>query len=275
MIPHNAYVIIIGAMKCGTSSLYNYLIQDERICPCRTKEPEFFTEHRKMPVKVSMYQDLWDFDPLIHRYVIEASTGYAAYPIEANVPVRIAALGISPKFIYLMRDPFDRVESQYNFMYAQNRYKGNLSIYRESFWSQSDYFLQLAQYLKYFPKESFLLLDFAELAANPESVVRKVYDFIGLDGAPKNGNYGVYNRGTQPYRLQRIARKMKLWLGPLAQFIPRGLSRHIKEIVQKAGGKIEKRHLTQEERLYLREKLAVDMDSLQREFGIDVSRWGF
>lgn len=41
-IPADAYLLIIGAMKCSTSSLFNYLAPHPSICPCITKEPEFF-----------------------------------------------------------------------------------------------------------------------------------------------------------------------------------------------------------------------------------------
>src|ERR1700757_1899826 len=45
-MPCDAYVIIIGAMNCGTSSLYTYLAEHPEICPCITKEPEFFQNIR-------------------------------------------------------------------------------------------------------------------------------------------------------------------------------------------------------------------------------------
>lgn len=35
-IPVDAYALIIGAMKCGTSSLYDYLQGHPEICPAVT-----------------------------------------------------------------------------------------------------------------------------------------------------------------------------------------------------------------------------------------------
>ena len=42
-IQNDDFIIIIGSMKCGTSSLYNYLIEHPSICPCSIKEPEYFS----------------------------------------------------------------------------------------------------------------------------------------------------------------------------------------------------------------------------------------
>jgi len=36
---------IVGANKCGTSSLYRYLVAHPFVLPCREKEPNFFGEH--------------------------------------------------------------------------------------------------------------------------------------------------------------------------------------------------------------------------------------
>jgi hypothetical protein len=37
--------LIIGANKCGTSSLYRYLVDNPAVLPCAEKEPNFFGQH--------------------------------------------------------------------------------------------------------------------------------------------------------------------------------------------------------------------------------------
>src|SRR5579864_1872053 len=89
-IPNDAYVIIIGAMKCGTSSLFNYLASHPAICKCVTKEPEFFSAHQLHRRKgVAAYEHLWSFDPDVHLYALEASTGYTKYPEERDIPEKM------------------------------------------------------------------------------------------------------------------------------------------------------------------------------------------
>lgn len=46
---------------------------------------------------------------------MEASTGYAKYPKRKNVPQRMFDLGIKPKFIYIVRNPIDRINSEINY----------------------------------------------------------------------------------------------------------------------------------------------------------------
>ena len=36
------YILIIGAMKCGTTTLFDLLAQHPQIAPCKPKEPGFF-----------------------------------------------------------------------------------------------------------------------------------------------------------------------------------------------------------------------------------------
>ena len=36
---------IVGERKCGTSSLYRYLLAHPQVLPCKVKEPQFFTQH--------------------------------------------------------------------------------------------------------------------------------------------------------------------------------------------------------------------------------------
>lgn len=57
-IPRDAHAIIIGAMKCGTTSLYNYLQDHPEICSAITKEPEFFSENQSHGVHVENYNEL-------------------------------------------------------------------------------------------------------------------------------------------------------------------------------------------------------------------------
>jgi hypothetical protein len=98
-IPRDAYAIIIGAMKCGTSSLYSYLQNHPEICPAIIKEPEFFSENQGHGVQVDNYNDLWSFDCSVHKYTLEALTGYTKYPLEPNVPKNIFSYDTGGEFV--------------------------------------------------------------------------------------------------------------------------------------------------------------------------------
>ena len=114
-IPGDRYALIIGAMKCATTSLFAYLAEHPAIAPATVKEPEFFSKHQGHRVDVARYEALFDFDPDRHRYAMEASTGYTKHG-ERGAAAAMHAYGIRPRLVYVVRDPFARIESHYNFM---------------------------------------------------------------------------------------------------------------------------------------------------------------
>ncbi|MCH8112407.1 MAG: sulfotransferase [Proteobacteria bacterium] len=83
--------IIIGAMKSGTTTLFELLSQHPEIAPCREKEPFFFASEEKYAADEDAYQMLWDWDPNRHKIALEASTDYAKLPFVTGVPDRMAA----------------------------------------------------------------------------------------------------------------------------------------------------------------------------------------
>jgi hypothetical protein len=215
---------------------------------------------------VSRYAELWQFDDSVHRYALEASTGYTKYPLEPNVAKNIFDYGIRPKFIYVIRNPFDRIESHFNSLTEKDRWLPQHLV------DTSNYFMQLTQYRKYFPQESFLILDFDDMRREPALVVRRIYDFLGLSHSYFPERYRVANRTPVETRLERSLGK--LGIGAVSSLMPRR--------VRKLGRKIAKRIspparrvLTSAERRFVQEALKADMARLREAYGFDVGKWGF
>jgi len=269
-IPADAYVLIIGAMKCGTSSLFSYLAQHPAICPCRVKEPEYFSRqgHR---VAAKTYEELWQFDPAQHRYAMEGSTGYTKFPSEHEVPARIRDYGLKPRFIYVMRDPFARIESHNNFARSNRRWNpggvtGNHSV------SISDYHLQLEQYRPYFARERFLLLDFDELKVDPPSVLRQVCRFLDIPDPPVQPVPEVVNETRRVS--DAVVSIKRSALGPVASRLPQPLKDAGRRLLERISPpRLVK--LSPSQRAEIHERLAPGMARLRDDYGVDVSKWGF
>lgn len=112
------FALIIGAMKCGTTSLYNYLAQHPEISACTYKEPSFFSTESNWSKGFEWYYDLWNWDKNRHKIALEASTSYTRIHEYSNAAEKIAAVDKNFKFIYIMRNPIKRIESHYTYEQA-------------------------------------------------------------------------------------------------------------------------------------------------------------
>lgn len=116
---NNNFALIIGAMKCGTTSLFYYLSEHPQVSAAEDKEPHFFSDDCTFTKGITWYQSLWEWKPE-HRIALEASTTYAMQPKYPNAAQRIAQLENAQfRFIYIMRHPFARIESHVRHLLAE------------------------------------------------------------------------------------------------------------------------------------------------------------
>jgi hypothetical protein len=111
---------IIGAPKCGTTALSEYLRRHPNICFSHVKEPHFFSDDLptyKIDQTVEDYlrRNFSHFDAQRHRAMGEGSVYYCFS--EVAIP-NILKANSSAKFIYAVRNPVDMVYS----LYAQYRF---------------------------------------------------------------------------------------------------------------------------------------------------------
>lgn len=269
-IPNDAHAMIIGAMKCGTSSLYDYLSGHPQICPAITKEPEFFSENQAHGVPVIRYSDLFSYDGSIHRYTLDGSTGYTKYPSEPNVAKNIYDYGISPRLIYIIRNPFDRIESHFNFMQRSDKWP--LGIVDEHLINTCDYFLQIEQYREFFPVSNLLLLDFDGLKCDPHATLVRVYNFLNLSHSYFPDVYKVQNQTQYVSKTENRPQQAKI------DRLLRSPLRAGKESLGHSMQKVapgSKRILTRDERELVFNRLKHGMHRLTSVYGFDASKWGF
>jgi hypothetical protein len=257
--------MIIGAMKCGTTSLYEYLKDHPALALPKIKEPEYFSQHWERGPYAAV------FEPFTkdHVYALDASTGYTKFPMREGVPQRIYEYGLRPKFIYLVRDPFQRIESHHNFISRYDYW--NETIEAEALLHISNYYQQLEQYRAYFPKEDIRILDFAELQQDPQAVVNKVIQFLGLEPWAPATAFNVHNKTEIDAQVERSLRSK--WGGVLP-YLPESVKKLGKQLLKK-GKPITKERLTTAQRSKIKQVLADDMKRFEEEYGFDVSAWGF
>jgi len=174
----------IGAAKAGTTSLHFQLDRHPHVFMSRPKEPAFFVpEIDAYPKDPDWYLGLFA-EAGDARVVGESSTHYTKLPIYPGVPQRIAEFCDDPRFLYVVRDPIDRIISQYWHDSRQwVEHRPMLAAVREDekYTAISDYRRQLEPYVELFGRDRVRVLVFEELVEHPAKVLEGVFRWLGLD----------------------------------------------------------------------------------------------
>lgn len=270
------FALIVGGMKCGTTSLFDLLAQHPEVCACSEKEPDFFVDDIDVAREWDRYLGLWDWDPERHTVALEASTAYAKYPWVKGVPERIATSpGASFKFIYMMRDPVKRIASQVRHGVYDGWGKSLDEEFTDDLIDFSRYAMQADRYTALFPRENLLLLTLEELKSAPDDVLRRTCLFLGISpdhafvdaDVPRNtGDFYTVSPLVAGLAKNSVAR----WL--VGNLLPRNAKHHLRQWVGRSGDRGEESlgrwQLNEEEVARVYELLAQDMTRLERHYGV-------
>lgn len=218
--------LVIGAMKCGTTSLYYYLAEHPQIGMSRVKETDFFlSEHGNWHRGSDWYARQF---PGGAEQRGECAPNYTKSHLFDGVPVRIESVCPDVKLIYLVRDPIERTVSHYVGSCLQGREERSFGaavadVETSNYVLTSCYHTQLQPYLECFAEESLLVCSTETLSNSPTAVLRRVYRFLGVDP-------------TVP--VQRTERRLNVsdvkaggWLRWLARRVPQRLKDRLRPYV--------------------------------------------
>lgn len=268
-IPPDRYLLIIGAMKCATTSLFAYLAEHPAIAPALVKEPEYFSRHQGHRHPVERYEDLWpDFDPARHAYAMEASTGYTKF-FERGAAEAIRAYGVRPKLVYIVRDPFERIESHWNFMRQNPEWRFGMTD--TSLVQTSNYRLYADDYAQAFGRDNLLILEYRDLSTDPQATVSRVCGFLGIAPLPAIADAAARNVTELPR--SELERRMRRLLPPVGRYTPEALKAPVRRAL--AALRPDKSRMSPADRETVRTILAPDMARFGADYGVDVAKWGF
>lgn len=176
--------MIVGAQKCGTTTLFDILDGHPAIEGCRGKEPHFFSTSRDWKKDLHKYHRLFNDKEkdVLH---FEASTTYTFYPLR-NLRIWSDIYDYNPnmKFIYLVRNPIDRIISHY--MHSYERGYTDLSIEEVLIKSRqyidiTRYYTQIRPYIEQFGRDNVKIIDFEDFIDQRKNVIEEISNFIGVD----------------------------------------------------------------------------------------------
>jgi len=268
--PMRRFLFIVGAMKCGTTSLFRHLEHHPEVCvPSTKKEPDFFGDSNNWERGIDWYVSNWNFDQNKHRIAVDASTNYSKIPSFPNAAERISEIkrtyhDVRFRFIYMMRDPIRRIESQLGHEYLEGRRPLRARLH-PSHLSISDYYKQISEYYRRFDKDDILLLNFDDLVSAPEETMRRVCRFAGIDDNHSfNTLSSVFNpTAGREVNLSVAYRRMKKFIPwRSGQFLDKKIRAYVKS----------RARLTEAEKAYVIREIGPSLKLLE-QYEFDISGW--
>lgn len=206
---------LLGAGKCGTTTLASMLSQHPEVFMATPKEPSFFCSYFQVT------RDPISYFNLFSERKNESAIGEASHVYFSN-PETAATLQLlfpDAKFILILRNPTLRAYSLYQWMqcyrfepletfesaleaestrHTAPEFFDNCPQYFWNFmYTRSSYYhLQWERYLRFFHRDRFFVLSLAELASDPVRWTQRIYAFlavtVGFTPSTKHLNPGRY-----------------------------------------------------------------------------------
>jgi hypothetical protein len=272
-------LVVIGAMKAGTTSMHNYLDLHPEINVSTDKEARFFQDPDLLDW-VGTYQRNFTRGT---RYRAESTPIYSKWPVVPGVADRLAELVPDARIIYMVREPIDRIVAEYveqmQWTAASRPLEVELADPEEptnSLVASSRYATQLAQFRERFGADRVLVLDLADLAADTPGTMNEVFAFLGLEPLDLTAeDFRTYNardeKGTYPTWALRIRHS------PITRALdklPAGLRQRLTSTAWRAVRKpVEAPELSAETRVRLEAALKPEADALRAATGRAFANW--
>lgn len=173
--------VIIGAMKAGTTSLFDFLAAHPRVCAPTNKEPHYFTRGYRLPA--AYYRRLFrSCEPGQLRG--EASPTYSWVQRFPDCPARLARDAPDVRIVFVVRDPLERALSQLRHQALVGTRAPDVAaaIANPEIWERSSYRTTIEAYLDHIPRDRFHVTELAALDA--PAALGAVLDHLGLDASP-------------------------------------------------------------------------------------------
>jgi hypothetical protein len=207
-------LLIIGGLKCGTTSLHHYLGLHPEIQMSKPKELNFFVSELNWDLGMDWYASRFD-----DRFEVrgESSPHYTNRPRFDGVAARIREHCPDARLIYMVRDPIKRVLSHWVHAtgagYERRGMDLTLSLPGTAYVHRSMYWMQLQPYLEQFDSDRIEIITQEELQGEREETTRRAFDFLGVDSSFRSEQFDrewEKSSAKQGGRYQLMERLIKL-----------------------------------------------------------------
>lgn len=311
LAPKGPNLFLVGAPKCGTTSLYEYLRihpeiyfpYDPSLTPSaespgywRCKEPAYFCTDLDLPPELSI-KDEQQYLRLYAKADTERWRGDASafYLYSSVAAERIKAFCPSARILITLRPPIEQMRSWHNdFLHGPRE---NISDFHEAvrlseprrrgiglpprgvagwmdYFGIAQYSGQVERYQRLFGRDHVLVLLLEDLASRPADAYRAILDF--LDVTPRvMPEFRVHNGRPPDSALESTLYRIHSLPGvrQLADaLLPRPLRRHVVDVVRKLNNRHALNQVDPRDAA-LRERCRPDIERLARLIDRDLSHW--
>ena len=181
-------LIIGGAPKSGTSSLYFWLSEHPDVFASKVKETFFFNDKiNKFNINCNCIEhDIHQYSKFFARaknekIIFEAT---AAYIYSNNALKNLSDFDDPPKIIFLLREPSQQIYSHYKMEnFRTKRVDESFSEYskRDIIINRANYYQYLKNWYDCYPNKKIKLILYEDLIKNKKEVLFNICDFLEID----------------------------------------------------------------------------------------------
>lgn len=176
--------VIIGAMKAGTTTLFNRLGEVPGVSLPRVKEPHFFSKDRQWARGLGWYESIFEG---CEGVTGEASASYSDAATVEIVVERMWDVIPRGRLLFSLRHPVERMRSHYRHEVLRAResrpFQAAISDTSSGYLTRSLYGEVLEAYLNKFPERQILLLRLEDLDA-ASGAWERILTHLGLAYTP-------------------------------------------------------------------------------------------
>lgn len=260
--------LIIGAMKCGTTTLQAQLAAQPGIFMTTPKEPNFFSDDDVYAQGLDWYMSLYAAAGK-EDLKGEASTHYTKLPTYPETMPRMAQALQTPRLVYVIRDPIARAVSHYVHEWTQGVIRDDIETAfatHAPLIEYSRYATQLEPFIEAFGLHNILLTSLEQMTADPDGELKRVADHIGAR-QPVAWDHALGAQNVSAQRVRKLPMHKLLIANPLARTLRRTLvPKQVRDKVRQARMPDAPSELTAALQQDLRQRFAPDRDKLAAYF---------
>ena len=202
--------LIIGAMKCGTTTLQSQLARQPGLFMTTPKEPNFFSDDTVYAQGMAWYQGRFQ-DAAQGDLIGEASTHYTKLPSYPHTLARMSEVLEAPKLIYMIRNPLERGVSHYIHCWSKKTILEPIDQAFEQHSNLTDfgrYGMQIAPFVAQYGRDAILLTSLERLTTAPQDELSRIGAFLEtpspLQWQQDLGAQNVSAQRVRPLPMQRL-----------------------------------------------------------------------